>query len=95
MSTSIELEEGHRQLKSTPSGWYKAICRGLAAQNAVYISRRLTTLPMDSKRIGSLSLLCCAATGELGNRDWPGAVETPVVSYPANWADGMHDHDEH
>ena len=50
---------------------------------------------MDSKRIGSLSLLCCEATGELGNHDGPGVVDTSVVSYLARWADGMHDRDGH
>ena len=78
-----------------PKGLCEATCRGLAAQKAVDLSRRFTTLPMDSKRIGSLSLLCCEAAGELGNHDWPGAIETPVGSYPVSWADNRHDHDGH
>ena len=78
-----------------PKGLCEAICRGLAAQKAVDRSRRFITLPLASKRIGSLSLLCCEAPGGLGNHDWPGAVETPVCSYPVNWTDGIHDHDGH
>ena len=50
---------------------------------------------MDFKWIGSLSLLCCEATGELGNHDLPGAVETPVGTHPAKWDDGMHNRDGH
>ena len=78
-----------------PKGSCEAMCRGLAAQEAVDLAHRFTTLPMDAKGIGSLSLWCCEATGELGNHDWPGAVETPVGSYPVNWADGMHGHGGH
>ena len=52
-----------------PKGMCEAVCRGLAAQKAVDLSRRFTTLPIVSKRIGSLNLLCREATGELGNHD--------------------------
>ena len=40
-------------------------------------------------------MLCCEATSELDQHDCPGVFETPVGSYPASWADGMHDHDGH
>ena len=40
-----------------------AICKGLAAQVAEDIGNRITTLPMTSARVSSLSLLCQEATG--------------------------------
>ena len=40
-----------------------AICKGLAAQKIERKTRTIRTLPMDQRRIASLSLLCCEASG--------------------------------
>ena len=40
-----------------------AICRGLAAQKREDKTRTIHSLPMDAKRLGFPSLLCCEASG--------------------------------
>ena len=50
---------------------------------------------MESRKVVSLSSLCCEATGLDAQAGWPGPVDKPIGDYPAHWSDGIHDIDGH
>ena len=88
------------RMPSTSWGGYprdlcEAICRGIAKQKRLDLSRKFTTFPMGEKKLKSLSLLCREASGNELNHSWPAKPEYQIGSYPSHWSDGMHDHDGH
>ena len=78
-----------------PAGLCEAICRGVAKQKRLDLSRKFTTLPMAPKQLQSLSSLCREATSGESVGSWPSGVVCPVGDYPTHWSDGIHDRDGH